>query len=128
MLIKPEKDILMRSAIFASIVVASGVFSFGASACDGPEAYKQNINRLLEKYQTEITQANNAFAHANVPVVRVVYTDRRHSPVEYLGNYPYPNSYVDAAERWREAADAAASNYSRDAKAAYDNLCHLWWW
>ena len=116
----------MRSAIFASVVLASGVISFGASACDPPNIYSQNISGLLAKYQNQILQANDEFAHANIPVVRVVYTDRRHSPVEYLGRYPYPNSYTEAANRWKEAVDAAAKDYSQQANAAYDNACRLW--
>jgi hypothetical protein len=41
----------MRSAIFASVVLASGVISFGASACDPLNIYTQNISRPLEKYK-----------------------------------------------------------------------------
>jgi hypothetical protein len=126
MLIESKKDVVMRSAIFASVVLASGVLSFGASACDGPDVYSQKISGLLTKFQNEILQANDEFAHANVPVVRVVYTDRRHSPVEYLGSYPYPNSYTDAVNRWKGAVDAAARDYSQQASAAYDNACRLW--
>jgi hypothetical protein len=122
-----EKDKVMRSAIFASVVLASGVISFGASACDRPDVYKEKISGLLAKYDAKILQANDQFAHANVPVVRVVYTDRRHSPVEYLGSYPYPNSYAEAVNRWKGAVDAAAKDYSQQAYAAYDNACRLWW-
>jgi hypothetical protein len=126
MLIEPEKDLVMRSAIFASVVLASGVLSLGASACDSPYVYQQRISGLLGEYQSKITQANDAFAYTNVPVVRVVYADRRHSPIEYLGRYPYPNTYTEAVDRWREAVNAAAKDYSQEANAAYDNACRLW--
>jgi hypothetical protein len=127
MLIEPEEDKDMRSAIFASVVLASGVVSLGALACDRPDVYQQRISGLLQDYQSKIIQANDAFAYANVPVVRVVYTDRRHSPVEYLGKYPYPNTYTEAVNRWKGAVDAAAKDYSQQAYAAYDNACRLWW-
>ena len=127
MLIEPKKDLVMRSAIFASVVLASGVISFGASACDYPDVYKQKISGLLEEYQAEVVQANNSFAHTNVPVIRVVYTNRRHSPVEYLGSYPQPNSYTDAVNRWQTAVNDAATKYTQGANAAYNNACHMWW-
>jgi len=74
----------MRSAIFVSLVLASGVTSFGASACDTRDVYNQKISGLMDKYQSEIIKANDAFAHENMSVVKVVYTDRRHFPREAL--------------------------------------------
>ena len=65
----------MRSAIFVSLVFASGVTSFGASACDTRDVYNQKISGLMGKYQSEITKANDAFAHENMSVVKVVYTN-----------------------------------------------------
>ena len=38
----------------------------------------------MDKYQSEIIKANDAFAHENMSVVKVVYTDRRHFPREAL--------------------------------------------
>ena len=40
-MVKPEKEAVMRSAIFASIVLASGLASFGASASD-PQRLTEN--------------------------------------------------------------------------------------
>ena len=124
MSIKSEKDVVMRSAIFASVVLASGVISLGASACDPQEVYNQKISGFLSKYQNEIIQANDIFARENVPVMRIVYTNRRHFPNEYFVSYPY--SYNEAVDRWNRAVNAAVTNYSNDAKTAYNNAC-LWW-
>jgi secreted trypsin-like serine protease len=49
----------MRSTIFVSLVLASGVASFGASACDTRDVYNQKIYNLLEKYQSEIIKDND---------------------------------------------------------------------
>jgi hypothetical protein len=114
----------MRSTIFASVVLASGVISFGASACDPQHVYNEKISALLAKYQNQITQANDTFARENAPIVKVVYTNRRHVWDEYLVSYPY--SYNQAVERWNSAVNSAVNNYSSDAKTAYDNAC-LWW-
>jgi hypothetical protein len=65
-----EKELAMRSTIFVSLVLASGVVSFGASACDTREAYNQKISSLLEKYQSEMVKANDAFAREIIPVKR----------------------------------------------------------
>ena len=116
----------MRSAIFASIVLASGIVSFGASACDPQREYNQKISVLLAKYQNEIVQANDAFARESVPVVKVVYTNGRHSPHEYFVSYPYSYGYNMAVDHWNKAVNTAVTNYSNDAKAAYDSAC-LWW-
>jgi hypothetical protein len=124
MSIKSEKDAVMRSAIFASVVLASGGISLGASACDPQREYNQKISDLLARYQSEIVQANDAFARKNVPFVKVVYKNSRHFPNEYFVSYPY--SYNEAVDRWNRAVNAAVTNYSNDAKTAYDNAC-LWW-
>jgi hypothetical protein len=118
----------MRSAIFVSLVFASGVTSFGASACDTRDVYNQKISGLMDKYQGEITKANNAFAHENMSVVKVVYTDGRHFPKEYFPGYFYTdmNSRYQNWETWREAVNAAVNNYSIEAKAAYNNACLIW--
>jgi hypothetical protein len=114
----------MRSAIFASVVLASGVISLGASACDPQREYNQKISDLLARYQSEIVQANDAFARENVPLVKVVYTNSRRFPNEYFVSYPY--SYNGAVDRWNRAVNTAVTNYSNDAKSAYNNAC-LWW-
>jgi hypothetical protein len=124
MSIKSEKDAVMRSAIFASVVLASGVISLGASACDPQREYNQKISDLLTRYQSEIVQANDAFARENVPFVKVVYKTSKRFPNEYFVSYPY--SYNEAVDRWNRAVNAAVTNYSNDAKTAYDNAC-LWW-
>ena len=116
----------MRSAIFASIVAASGLASFGASACDPQREYNQKISNLLAKYQNEIVQANDAFARESLPVMNVVFTNGRHFPHEYLVSYPYAYGYNIAVDRWNKAVNTAVTNYSTDAKTAYDNAC-LWW-
>src|SRR5215472_1694101 len=115
----------MRSAIFASIVLASGIVSIGASACDPQREYNQKISGLLAKYQNEIVQANDAFARESFPVVKVVYTNGRHFPHEYFVSYPYSYGYSMAVDRWNKAVNTAVTNYSNDAKTAYDNAC-LW--
>ena len=112
----------MRSAIFVSIVLASGLASFGASACE----YNSKISVLLAKYQNEIVQANDAFARESFPVVQVVYTNGRRFPHGYFVNYPYSYGYPIAVDHWNKAVNTAVTNYSSDAKAAYDNAC-LWW-
>ena len=116
----------MRSAIFASIVLASGLASFGASACDPQREYNQKISNLLAKYQIEIVQANDTFARESLPVVKVVYTRGRYVPHEYFVTYPYSYSYDTAVGHWNKAVNTAVTNYSNDAKTAYDNAC-LWW-
>jgi hypothetical protein len=118
----------MRSAIFASLVLAAGVASFGASACDTRDVYNQKISGLLDKYNNEIVKANDAFAHENMSVVRVVYTDGRHFPREYFPGYFYTDAGVRYQnwEAWRAAVNTAVSNYSNEAKAAYNNACLLW--
>ena len=121
-----EKDIVMRSAIFASIVLASGIASFGASACDPQREYNQKISLLLAKYQNEIVQANDTFARESVPLVTVVHTNTRHFPREYVLSYPYSYGYNTAVDHWNKSVNTAVTNYSNDAKIAYDNAC-LWW-
>ena len=119
----------MRSAIFASIVLASGLASFSASACDPQREYNQKISDLLAKYQTEIVQANDTFARESFPVVKVVYTNGRHFPHEYFVGYPYypySYSYNMAVDRWNKLVNTAVTNYSNDARTAYDNAC-MWW-
>src|SRR5215472_10144403 len=106
----------MRSAIFVSIVLASGLASFGASACDPQREYNSKISVLLAKYQNEIVQANDTFARESFPVVQVVYTNGRHFPHEYLMNYPYSYGYNMAVEHWNKAVNTAVTNYSSDAK------------
>ena len=128
-MVKSEKEVVMRSAIFASIVLASGLASFSASACDPQREYNQKISDLLAKYQTEIVQANDTFARESFPVVKVVYTNGRHFPHEYFVGYPYypySYSYNMAVDRWNKAVNTAVTNYSNDARTAYDNAC-LWW-
>ena len=114
----------MRSAFFASVALASGVISFGASACDTRDVYNQKISGLLEKYQSEIVKANDAFAHEKMPIVKVVYRSGRRFATEYVMSYPY--SYNDAVVRWNAAVNTAVTNYSTDAKTAYDNACPWW--
>ena len=121
-----EKDIVMRSAIFASIVLASGIASFSASACDPQREYNQKISILLAKYQNEIVQANDTFARESLPLVTVVHTNTRHFPREYVVSYPYSYGYNTAVDRWNKSVNTAVTNYSNDAKIAYDNAC-LWW-
>jgi hypothetical protein len=118
----------MRSAIFVSLVFASGVTSFGASACDTRDVYNQKISGLIDRYQSEITKANDAFAHESMSIVKVVYTDRRHFPREYFPSYFYTDasSRYQNWESWREAVNTAVNNYSIEAKAAYNNACLLW--
>lgn len=127
MLIEPEKDLVMRSAIFASVVLASGVISFGASACDPRPIYDQKISGLLDKYQNQIIQANDAFARATSPVTEIVYERRGHYPYRYFVNY-HPYLYNAAVDQWKGSVDAAVTNYSSEAKAAYDNACAWAWW
>ena len=123
-----RRDLVMRSAIFASLVLAAGVTSFGASACDTRDVYNQKIFELLDKYNNEIVKANDAFARENLSVVRIVYTDGKHFPRGYFPGY----FYTDAGVRyqnwtaWNAAVNAAVSNYSNDAKAAYNNACLFW--
>ena len=124
MSVKSEKELVMRSTIFVSLVLASGVTSFAASACDTREVYNQKISSLLEKYQSEIVRANDAFAHENMPLVKVVYTKGRRFPNEYFVSYPY--TYNEAVIRWNTAVNTAVTNYSSEAKTAYNNAC-LWW-
>jgi hypothetical protein len=118
----------MRSAILVALVLASGVTSFGASACDTRDVYNQKISGLMDKYQSEIIKANDAFAHENMSVVKVVYTDGRHFPREYFPGYFYTDAGVRYQnwEAWKAAVDTAVSNYSNEAKAAYNNACLLW--
>jgi len=123
---KIRRDVVMRSAIFASIVLASGFASFGASACDPQREYNQKISNLLAKYQIEIVQANDAFARESYPFVKVVYTGGRHVPHEYFVTYPYSYGYNTAVDHWNKAVNTAVTNYSNDAKTAYDNAC-FWW-
>jgi hypothetical protein len=88
----------------------------------------RKISGLMDKYQSEITKANDAFAHENVSVVKVVYTDGKHFPREYFPGY----FYTDAGARyqnwesWRAVVNTAVNNYSIEAKAAYNNACLLW--
>ena len=124
-LIKPEKDVVMRSAIFASVVLASAVISFGASACDPKPIYDQKISNLLDKYQNQIVQANDAFARATYPVTEVVYEGGRHHRYRYFVNYR-PYLYNAAVDQWKGSVDAAVTNYSSEAKAAHDNACLGW--
>jgi hypothetical protein len=123
-MVKPEKDVVMRSAIFASIVLASGIVSFDASACDPQREYNQKISGLLTKYQNDIVQANDTFARENFPVMKVVYTNGRRFANEYLVNYSY--TYDRAVDHWNKAVNTAVTNYSTDAKTAYDNACPWW--
>jgi hypothetical protein len=118
----------MRSAVFVSLVLASGVTSFGASACDTRDVYNQKISGLMDKYQSEITKANDAFAHENMSVVKVVYTNGRHFPREYFPSYFYTDAGARCQnwESWRTAVNTAVNNYSIEAKAAYNNACLLW--
>ena len=115
----------MRSAIFASVVLASGVISFGASACDPKPMYDQKISSLLDKYQNQITQANEAFARATYPVTEIVYEPRGRYGYRSFVNY-HPYLYNAAVDQWKVSVDAAVSNYSNEAKAAYDNACLGW--
>jgi hypothetical protein len=118
----------MRSAIFVSLVFASGITSFGASACDTRDVYNQKISGLMDKYQSEITKANDAFAHENMSIVKIVYTDGRHFPKEYFPGYFYTDvgARYQNWEAWREAVNTAVNNYSIEAKAEYNNACLLW--
>ena len=123
---KIRRDVVMRSAIFASIVLASGLASFGASACDPQREYNQKISNLLAKYQIEIVQANDTFARESLPVMKVVYPRGRYAPHEYFVTYPYSYGYNTAVDHWNKAVNTAVTNYSNDAKTAYDNAC-FWW-
>jgi len=123
-MIKPEKDEVMRSAIFASIVLASGIVSFDVSACDPQREYNQKISGLLAKYQNDIVQANDTFARENFPVTKVVYTNGRRFANEYFVNYYY--TYDRAVDHWNKSVNTAVTNYSTDAKTAYDNACPWW--
>jgi hypothetical protein len=96
----------MRSAIFASIVLASGIVSFGASACDPQREYNQKISVLLAKYQNEIVQANDAFARESLPLVTVVHTHGRHFSREYFV-YSYSYGYNTAVDHWNKAVNTA---------------------
>jgi hypothetical protein len=118
----------MRSAIFASLVLAVGVTSVGASACDTRDVYNQKISGLLDKYNNEITKANDAYAHENMSIVKVVYTDGRHSPREYFPGYFYTGATIRYQnwEAWKAAVNTAVNNYSNEAKAAYNNACLFW--
>src|SRR5215831_963986 len=116
----------MRSAIFGSIVLALGLASYGASACDPQREYNEKISNLLAKYQTEIVQANDTFARESYPLVKVVYTNGKYVSHEYLVTYPYSYGYNVAVDRWNKAVNVAVTNYSNEAKTAYDNAC-LWW-
>jgi hypothetical protein len=82
----------------------------------------------MDKYQSEIIKANNTFAHENMSVVKVVYTDGRHFPRKYFSGYFYTDAGVHYQnwEAWKAAVDTAVSNYSNEAKAAYDNACLGW--
>jgi hypothetical protein len=74
----------------------------------------------MQKYQSEVIKANDAFAHNNTYIVEVVYTDRRHYSREYFPRYFYSEAKWEA---WNTAVNNAVSNYSNDAKAAYNNAC-----
>jgi hypothetical protein len=124
MSVESEKELAMRSTIFVSLVLASGVVSFGASACDTREAYNQKISSLLEKYQSEMVKANDAFARENIPMVKVFYTHGRRFSNEYFVSYPY--SYNEAVVRWNTSVNTAVTNYSSEAKTAYNNACPWW--
>jgi hypothetical protein len=125
-MVKSEKDLVMRSVIFASIVLASGIASFGASACDPQREYNQKISVLFAKYQNEIVQANDAFARESLPLVTVVHTHGRHFAREYVVSYPYSYGYNTVVDHWNKTVNTAVTNYSNEAKIAYDNAC-LWW-
>ena len=118
----------MRSAIFASLLLAAGVTSFGASACDTRDVYNNKISGLMDKYNNEIIKANNAYAHENLSVVKVVYTDGKHFPREYFPGYFYTDAGVRSQSwaAWNAAVNTAMTNYSSEAKAAYNNACLIW--
>jgi hypothetical protein len=128
MSVKPKKDLVVRSAILASLVLASGVISFDASACDTRDVYNQKISGLLDKYNNEIVKANDAYARENTAAVKVVYTDGRHFPREYFPGYFYTDAGLRYQnwEAWKAAVNAAVSNYSNEAKTAYNNACLFW--
>jgi hypothetical protein len=106
------------SAIFACIVLASGLASLAFSRVNLSRDYNQKISDLLAKYQNEIVRDNDAFALENFPVVKVVYKNGRHLPHEYLVTYPYLYDYNMAVNRWNKAVSTAVTNYSNDAKTA----------
>ena len=118
----------MRSSIFASLVLAIGVTSFGASACDTRDVYNQKISNLLDKYNNEMIKANDAYAHENVAVIKVVYTSRGYFPREYFPGYFYTDASLRYQnwEAWNAAVNTAVNNCSNEAKAAYNNACLFW--
>ena len=79
----------------------------------------------MDKYQSEIIKPNDAFAHENMSVVKVVYTDVRHFPREYFPGYFYTaaGARYQNWETWRAAVNTSVNNYSNEAKAAYNNAC-----
>ena len=80
------------------------------------------------RYNNEIIKANDAFAHENMYVVKVVYTDRKHFPREYFPRYFYTDATVRYQnwEAWNAAVNTAVTNYSNEAKTAYNNACLFW--
>jgi hypothetical protein len=104
----------------------SAASNVGSITCDPQREYHQKISNLLAKYQIEIVQANDAFARESLPFVKVVYTGGRHVPREYFVTYPYSYGYNTAVDHWNKAVNTAVTNYSNDAKTAYDNAC-FWW-
>jgi hypothetical protein len=46
----------------------------------------------MDKYQSEITKADDAFAHENISVVKVVYTNGRHFSKEYFPSCFYTDT------------------------------------
>jgi secreted trypsin-like serine protease len=124
MSVKTEKELAMRSTIFVSLVLASGVASFGASACDTRDVYNQKIYNLLEKYQSEIVKDNDVYSHEIMPIVKVVYPNGRRFPNEYFWSYSYP--YNEAVVRWNTTVNTAVTNYSSEAQTAYNNACPWW--
>src|SRR5215831_20058369 len=122
-MVKSKKDVVMRSVIFASIVLASGIVSFSASACDPQREYNQKISILLAKYQNEIVQANDTFAHESLPLVTVVHTNTRHFPREYVVSYPYSYGYNTAVDHWNKSVNTRSEEHTSELQSLRHLVC-----
>jgi hypothetical protein len=67
----------MRLAIFASLALAAGVSSFGASACTNPTEYNNRMTEIQDKYRVDVDTTNKAYVAGRRSSVELVYATNR---------------------------------------------------
>jgi hypothetical protein len=117
----------MRLAIFASLALAAGVTSFGASACSNTNEYNTRMTEVQEKYKVDVEAANKAYIAGRRSPVELVYAANRRAAVPqyyFVVEDNWQNS--QNWQNWQNSVNTAVADYMKDAQAAYNNYICQW--